>query len=335
MRGLRRASSTWLVVGAVLGLCAAAPAAPPPPAPRLSPACQAAATSDLDARVAAPGFSGAPGGSWGPPAAPFPPAPPAPAGCDGGAWACARLLGAIQRLVALGFCYCHHHAPWWDPPVNARGATSSCNADCVGTRARPYQGVDCSNYSSYLYSLALGARFTSGIGKQACMPGAAPGRLLPFTAAQQELFLPGDLLYITKSLAFTQPGAPAARVSHVAIWTGLTADFETSGWPLSWDSLLANTKPSARAAAAAAAAAARAAGHPVYVISDSHWTGPNYRPFAGWYVSSFSHARRVIGAAPDAGAPPAAAAAAWDGQDCTSSLCCRGGAGGSAVWGRR
>ena len=38
----------------------------------------------------------------------------------------------------------------------------------------------------------------------------------------------------------------------------------------------------------------RAKGLPVYVISDSHYTGPNLRPFCGWYMSSFSHARRII-----------------------------------------
>lgn len=26
----------------------------------------------------------------------------------------------------------------------------------------------------------------------------------------------------------------------------------------------------------------------------SHYNGPAYRPFCGWYMSSFSHARRVI-----------------------------------------
>jgi hypothetical protein len=70
-------------------------------------------------------------------------------------------------------------------------------------------------------------------------------------------------------------------VSHVIVWTGLTVDFSSSGNPLSWDTLLANLAPAQQAAALAYAQARRAAGQPVYVISDSHYTGPNYRPFAG------------------------------------------------------
>jgi hypothetical protein len=48
-----------------------------------------------------------------------------------------------------------------------------------------------SNYSAYLYNLAFGLRFTSGIGPQACDPGRAPGRALPYTADQQHLLQPG------------------------------------------------------------------------------------------------------------------------------------------------
>jgi hypothetical protein len=90
------------------------------------------------------------------------------------------------------------------------------------------------------------------------------------------------------------------------------------------DTLFANVKPKEQPAAQAYVDARRAAGMPVYVISDSHWTGPNLRPFAGWYVSSFSHGRRVIGA--DALALPSndAAVAAWDGRDCMSSWALNG-----------
>jgi hypothetical protein len=60
----------------------------------------------------------------------------------------------------------------------------------------PKQGVDCSNWSSYLYNLAFGIRFTSGIGKQACSPSAAPGRVLPYTTQQQDSFQPGALVFL-------------------------------------------------------------------------------------------------------------------------------------------
>jgi hypothetical protein len=39
-----------------------------------------------------------------------------------------------------GFCYCHHHAPWWKP---GPGVRDTCEPACVGARALPKQGVDC------------------------------------------------------------------------------------------------------------------------------------------------------------------------------------------------
>jgi hypothetical protein len=104
------------------------------------------------------------------------------------------------------------------------------------------------------------------------------------------------------------------------VWTGLTVDFASSGGPLSWDTLLANMRPAKRAAAEAYATARRAAGQPVYVITDSTWTGPNYRPFAGNYVTGFSHARRVLLTDAEAKTLPSynPAVASWDGKDCIS-----------------
>jgi hypothetical protein len=39
-----------------------------------------------------------------------------------------------------GFCYCHHHAPWWMPGPRSKDV---CNPDCAGARRMPRQGVDC------------------------------------------------------------------------------------------------------------------------------------------------------------------------------------------------
>jgi hypothetical protein len=69
--------------------------------------------------------------------------------------------------------------------------------------------------------------------------------------------------------------------------------------------------------------ARQAAGLPVYVIMDSHHNGPGYRPFAGWYVNAFSHARRVIN-------PPAdwpaynEQVASFKGSTCFSRMTLRG-----------
>ena len=105
-----------------------------------------------------------------------------------------------------------------------------------------------------------------------CLNLRSTDNILPLTSS-------GDLLFITAS---SQDGVPPpVRVSHVIVWTGHRANFSTSGKQFSWDTLLANTKPSERPAAQAYATARVAAGLPLYVITDSHYTGPNYRPFAG------------------------------------------------------
>lgn len=284
--------------------------------------CEASAVTGLAALAAAPGYdkSSASTSSWGPPTTTFPAVSitaGAPAGCDAAAWSRARLVGAASKLMAKGFCYCHHHAPWWLPPKGpARGAECAGACAVKGTkRKRPYQGVDCSNYSAYLYNMAFGLRLTSAIASQACEPGKAPGRLLPVTAKQPELFKPGDLLYITYgSNASTPLPIP---VSHVVVWTGLTVDTQSKTSRLSLDRLVSDVKPGQREGVRRYARERAAAGKPVYVISDSTFTGPNLRPFAGWYVKSFSHARRIID--PDPSLPDNAdAVAKWDGSECQS-----------------
>ncbi len=87
-----------------------------------------------------------------------------------------------------GFSYRHHHIPGWSPP--GEGA-----------------GLDCSNFTAWVYDYGLGIRFSSDIPRQA--DGLqAPGRCLN----QGESFAVGDLLYIAKK--------DRSRVSHVVIWLG-------------------------------------------------------------------------------------------------------------------
>jgi hypothetical protein len=76
---------------------------------QLPAACKASAVAGLDARVMAPGYqAGGKYGSWGPDPITFPAvtAAAAPPGCDAAAWARARLLATIDRMVDLKFCYC-------------------------------------------------------------------------------------------------------------------------------------------------------------------------------------------------------------------------------------
>src|SRR3954454_24720798 len=101
-------------------------------------------------------------GGWGPRAATYPTGT-APAGCDALAWQRARVIAVAQRY--LGLPYRHHHVPAWDPAAGLVGAPDA------GT------GLDCSNFTAWVYNYGLGIRFTSEVQDQADGP-KAPGRVL-------------------------------------------------------------------------------------------------------------------------------------------------------------
>ncbi|GFK93341.1 hypothetical protein NNJEOMEG_01173 [Fundidesulfovibrio magnetotacticus] len=123
-------------------------------------------------------------GSWGPRARTYP-GVEAPKGADPSAWKRLRVAAVARRHE--GLAYRHHHIPAWNPGEG--------------------QGLDCSNFTSWVYNYGLGVGFTSLISAQADGP-QAPGRRL----APGEPFKVGDLLFIT-----TKSGA---RVSHVVLWLG-------------------------------------------------------------------------------------------------------------------
>ncbi|OLN29228.1 hypothetical protein DVDV_1226 [Desulfovibrio sp. DV] len=124
-------------------------------------------------------------GSWGPRSAAYPPVA-VPAGYEALAWKRARVAAVARRYV--GLAYRHHHIPAYDPPGEG-------------------PGLDCSNFTSWVYNYGLGLRFTSAIAAQADGP-KAPGRRL----APDEPWAVGDLLFITSR--------DGSRVSHVAVWLG-------------------------------------------------------------------------------------------------------------------
>ena len=103
----------------------------------------------------------------------------------------ARVLEVARRY--LGLAYRHHHIPAWAPSAELTGAANAGS------------GLDCSNYTAWVYNYGLGLRFTSHVERQADGP-EAPGRVL----APDEPFAPGDLLFILS--------ADRARVSHVVIY---------------------------------------------------------------------------------------------------------------------
>jgi hypothetical protein len=230
-----------------------------------------------------------------------------------GAWAEGGVLcGQAWQLA----CVTSSTTPEKCPPPPP---SSVCRCSTSPRRPRAHTGVDCSNFVSFVYNLAFGFYPTSAIGAQTCSPAAAPGRLLPNATVSNlgRALAPGDLLFITP----TRNGRdPPVRVSHVVLWTGYTVDFAPgAAGPLSLARLMGNVKDKERAGMERCLQRQRAAGQPVWVIADSHFNGPAYRPFCGWYMGSFSHARRIINA--DASLPANDARVAyWSGAsgDCMS-----------------
>lgn len=114
-----------------------------------------------------------------------------PDGCDALAWQRERVVAVAQHY--LGLAYRHHHIPAWAPSAALVGA------DKAGA------GLDCSNYTAWVYNYGLGIQFTSDVQEQADGP-KAPGRRL----ADGEPYAPGDLLFILRQ--------DRAEISHVVLW---------------------------------------------------------------------------------------------------------------------
>ncbi len=124
-------------------------------------------------------------GSWGPFPPKFPPAK-IPMGVNPTEWMRHRVVEVASRYVGLP--YQHHHDPLWVSKENG-------------------QGIDCSNFSTWVYNFALGIYFTSDCGKQAESKDS-PGRKLDASEPLQV----GDLLYLLKG--------DKSRISHVVIYMG-------------------------------------------------------------------------------------------------------------------
>jgi cell wall-associated NlpC family hydrolase len=129
---------------------------------------------------------------WGPHAAAYPPVQ-LPSGCDATVWQRQRIIAVARKYI--GLAYRHHHVPGWNPPASL---TQSPNEG---------SGLDCSNFTAWVYNYGLGIRFTSEVRAQA----EGPGRLLK----SEEVFQPGDLLFIRK--------LDQSEVSHVVIY--IDADY--------------------------------------------------------------------------------------------------------------
>jgi cell wall-associated NlpC family hydrolase len=203
-------------------------------------------------------------GAWGPPARHYPAAEYA-AGKPAG-WRRERVIATAMRF--RGYGYQHHHVPDWDPPADWPWLK-------VGA-GRNGRGVDCSNFTSFVYNQGFGVRPSGAIREQAERlevpgPGGRPVRAERVDLPAGYADLPGvlktgDLLYIR--------GTPGGEVTHVVIWVGEVGR-SPDGLPLVLDSHGGGVKD------------ARGEDIPA---------GVHLRPFGphSWYARCASHAHRLI-----------------------------------------
>lgn len=201
---------------------------------------------------------------WGPPARTYPPVP----GLAGRSleWKRQRAIAVALRYVGYG--YQHHHIPDWDPP-----ADWPWKPTCVGRNGK---GVDCSNFTGFVYNLGFGLRLNGDVRRQAeehVAEGPGPGHrtrlrrieLPPSHAERVRVLRTGDLVFIRNV---------EEKISHVVLWVG-SVGRSPDGEPLIIDS------------------------HGEGVRDSEDRTipcGVQIRPFRehSWYNRSASHALRVF-----------------------------------------
>lgn len=203
-------------------------------------------------------------GYWGPPARHYD--PPAGLSRRSPQWLRERVIATGLRYV--GYSYQHHHIPDWDPPADwpvAPGQTTPLG-----------KGLDCSNFTAFVYNLALGIQPTSDVQEQAAMteaPGPGRGRQTPARRIElpahpdgyTQVLRTGDLLFVKNR---------SGRISHVVLWVG-SIGRSPDGWPLVLDSTGSGATDSRGVA-----------------IPD----GIQLRPFkpTSWYFTQASHVLRLL-----------------------------------------
>jgi len=258
--------------------------------------CQNSA-NNISSRISFPEFNNClPLDTWGPQPNNYP-LVYVPNGCDSTLWQQQRILSVVNYVVSLNLNYCHHHTPGWlalNSPVFRtiiNGSSGIC-ADRGVNGTNQWQGIDCSTYTSFVYNFGLGTNLNKDVQQQACGPNA-PGRVLNIknltNTANQNLMEPGDLLYI----------AGDGNISHVIMWTGHQLTNGTGAFGI--DTIIQSYPADTSEFVYNAGMDSLKNNETIYLISDSTGTGPNYRMFISWYVSQFSHARRIIN--PDVNLP--------------------------------
>lgn len=154
---------------------------------------------------------------WGPVAEAFPPPEiPADAGCDATTWKQERILAVAKRYIyspdnPLGLQYRHHHIPGWNPPTatNADAADENPDTDAPNDPSAwgPGEGLDCSNFTAWVYNYGLGIKFNGSVVQQNEGTAGPMGVRIP----KEGPFEPGDLLYL-------HPDGNENEASHVVIY---------------------------------------------------------------------------------------------------------------------
>jgi hypothetical protein len=157
------------------------------------------------------------GRGWGPPANALPPPGiPPDAGCDSTTWMRERILTVAMRYIyapgnPLGLQYRHHHIPGWDPPAATYAGAPADNPDIDAPQSPTAwdagQGLDCSNFTAWVYNYGLGIKIGGDVHQQFDGSAGPMGRRIP----REGPFAPGDLVYL-------HPNGSASQASHVVIY---------------------------------------------------------------------------------------------------------------------
>ncbi len=181
-------------------------------------------------------------------------------------WKRQRVLAVACRLIGLP--YQHHHIPDWDPP-----GFWPWKPVAFGRNSR---GVDCSDFTSWVYNYGLGIKLKTGIGRQAEMTeitGPGGNGIIEVETISDDngyddlvrRLVTGDLLYIRNR---------SGKIGHVIMWVG-SHGRSPDGAPLIIDCTGAGRRD--------------CNGNDIPI-------GVHLRPFLAdsWYYKSFAHAHRII-----------------------------------------
>ncbi|CAN5882455.1 hypothetical protein BH11VER1_BH11VER1_05310 [soil metagenome] len=204
--------------------------------------------------------------SWGPSSKHY--AAPAAMADKTPQWQRERIIATALKFT--GYAYQHHHIPDWAPPINWP------QNPLLKEPVTPSKGIDCSNFTAFVYNLALGIKPTGDVQDQSvltAMPGPGEKAITKLQRiakpesyeSLKATFKTGDLLFIKNR---------AGEVSHVVLWIG-NIGISPDDVPLIIDSTSEGAKDSEG-----------------NIIPG----GVQLRPVrsSSWYAKSLSHGLRVI-----------------------------------------